>query len=199
MRTALVAFAAACILAGCHGNTINTAEFKSTLNNYYASRQQCLWSQAMKFPAQADSSNQSETAQFDALTDGGLLQRTAAEKQRFLIGSKRVNNYDLSTKGRSDWTPDPTQPGFGNFCLGNPSVQSIDTYTPNDNPSASQFSVTYHYSVSLPDWANNTEIRTAFPRAAMASLGQEASATLVKSANGWQVQNVSNIGATAQP
>ncbi len=30
----------------------------------------------MKFPAQADSDNQDQTGQFDALTDAGLLTRT---------------------------------------------------------------------------------------------------------------------------
>jgi len=187
------------VIVGCHSKVVNTSEFKSALNDYYASHQECLWSQPMKFPAQADSSKEDQTAQFDALTDAGLLNRTPGEKQRFLVGSKRVNNYDLSDKGRSDWTADPAQPGYGNFCLGTPSVKSIDTYTPKDNPDASQFNVTYHYSVSLPGWANNAEIKTVFPRATNAGQGQEASATLMKSQNGWQVQNASDLAAASQP
>ena len=200
MRTATFAIVAAmtAMTAGCHNNVINSAEFKSALNNYYASHQQCLWSQPIKFPAQADSSDESQTAQFDALTDAGLLKRTPGEKHRFLIGSKRVNNYDLSDKGRSNWTADPAQPGYGNFCMGAPSVQSIDTYNPKGNPDASQFSVTYHYSVSLPGWANSSEIKTAFPRAANAGQGQEAAATLVKTDNGWQVQNASDLASSTQ-
>ena len=35
-----------------------------------------------------------------------------------IIASKQVNNYDLSDAGRSTWTPDPAQPGYGNFCYG---------------------------------------------------------------------------------
>jgi len=190
---------AAIILAGCHTNAVNTAAFQSALNNYYASRQVCLWSDPVKFPVQADSSNESQTEQFDALTDAGLLKRTPGEKQRFLIGSKRVNNYDLSDKGRSTWTVDPTQPGYGNFCLGSPDIASIDSYAPNNNPNATQFTLTYRYSVSLPSWANTAEIKTAFPRAARDSQGQEATATLVKSSEGWQVQNVSQVASSTQP
>jgi hypothetical protein len=149
----------------------------------------------MKFPAQADASKEDETAQFDALTDAGLLKRTPAEKQRFLIGSKRVNNYDLSDKGRSHWVADPTQPGYGNLCLGNPRVQSLDGVTP-DTPNATQYSVNYRYSLSLPGWADTAEIKTAFPRAAHDSQGQEATATLSKSQSGWQVQTVNTSNAT---
>jgi hypothetical protein len=186
---ALIAVISA-VFAGCHTNTVDGTAFQSAINNYYASRQECLWSQPMKLPAQADSSNEDQTEQFDALTDAGLLNRTPGEKQRFLIGSKRVNNYDLSDKGRSNWTADPTQPGYGNFCLGSPRVKSVDSYAPDNNRSASQFTVTYRYAVSLPGWADNSEIKTAFPRAARDSQGQEATATLVKSQSGWQVQNV---------
>jgi hypothetical protein len=197
MRTAIAAailMAAIIVVAGCHTDVLNTAAFQSALNNYYASRQECLWSSPVKFPVQADSSNESQTEQFDALTDAGLLRRTPGEKQRFLIGSKRVNNYDLSDKGHSTWTVDPAQPGYGNFCLGSPDVSSIDSYAPNNDPSATQFTVTYRYTVSLPGWANSSEIKTAFPRAARDSYGQEATATLVKSNDGWQVQNVSSSG-----
>lgn len=188
--------AAAVLVAGCHTNSVNTSAFQSAINNYYASRQDCLWSQARKFPAQADSSDESQTEQYDALTDAGLLKRIPGEKQRFLIGSKRVNNYDLSDKGRSTWTVDPSQPGYGNFCLGSPEVTSIDSYSPGADANASQYTITYRYSVSLPGWANTSEIKTAFPRAARDGMGEEATATLVKSQNGWQVQNVSNVSPT---
>jgi hypothetical protein len=193
MRTAVITTilaAAAFIVAGCHTNSVNTSAFQSALNNYYASRQQCLWSDAIKFPVQADANNEDQTEQFDALTDAGLLKRTPGEKQRFLIGSKRVNNYDLSDKGRSTWTVDPAQPGYGNFCLASPDVSSIDSYAPNNDPNATQYTVTYRYAISLPSWANTSEIKTAFPRAARDSHGQEATATLIKSSDGWQVQNV---------
>ena len=193
-----VLIAAAAVIPACHNtDAVDSSAFNSTINDYYASRQECLWSGPVKFPAQADASKEDQTAQFDALTDAGLLQRTPAEKQRFLIGSKRVNNYDLSDKGRSNWTADPAQPGYGNLCLGNPRVQSIDSYSP-DTPNATQYSVNYRYSLSLPGWANTPEIKTAFPRAARDSEGQEATATLTKSQNGWQVQNVNTSNPTSE-
>jgi hypothetical protein len=200
MRTAIIAvIAEATLLAsGCHTNIVDKTAFQTALNNYYASRQECLWSQSMKFPVQADTNNDSQTQQFDALTDAGLLKRSPGEKQRFLIGSKQVNNYDLSDKGRGIWTVDPAQPGYGNFCLGSPEVTSIDSYNPADNSSTSQYSVTYHFSVSLPSWANSSEIKTAFPRAAHAGDGQQGSATLSKSQDGWQVQNVSALASNPQ-
>lgn len=191
--------AAAAFAAGCHTNLVDKGAFKSALDNYYGSRQACVWSAPIKFPAQADTSNEDQTKGFDALTDAGLLNRTPGEKSRFLIGSKQVNNYDLSDKGRSHWTADSAQPGYGNFCFGAPKVNTIDSYTPADNSNASQYNVTYNYSVSLPDWANTAEIKAAFPRIANQSSGQTATATLDKSSNGWQVQNVSTVAANPQP
>lgn len=186
--------ASAVMLVGmaCKSNTLDKSAFKSALNDYYSSRRTCVWNTPMKFPAQADTSNDEQTKGFDALTDAGLLTRAAAEKKRFLIGSKQVNNYDLSDKGRGSWTPDETQPGYGNFCFGHREVTSIDSYTPSDNPEATQYSVVFHHAVTgLPDWANSTEMKTAFPRLAADTSGQAVStATLVKSNNGWQVQSV---------
>ncbi len=176
---------------GCHTNTVDKEAFKSAINSYYGGKQECVWTAPVKFPAQADTSNDEQTKGFDALTDAGLLARKTAEKSRFLIGSKQVNDYDLSDKGRSTWTADQTQPGYGNFCFGHLEVSSIDSYTPPDANSA-RYSVTYHYGVSgIPDWANSTEMKSAFPRIASDTAQQRmATAGLVKSDNGWLVENV---------
>src|ERR1700761_7793589 len=154
------------IAAGCRKtNTVDKSAFKSAINDYYNARQECVWPSPEKFPAQADTSNDNQTKGFDALTDAGLLVRSSAEKKRFLIGSKQVNNYDLSDKGRSTWTAEQTQPGYGNFCYGHLSVNTIDSYTPADNPDATQYTVNYHYGVSsVPDWAGTTEMKSAFPK-----------------------------------
>jgi hypothetical protein len=179
--------------AGCRKtNTVDKGAFKSALNDYYSARQECVWSSPVKFPAQADTSNDEQTKGFDALTDAGLLVRKSAEKKRFLIGSKQVNDYDVSDKGRSTWTADQTQPGYGNFCFGHREVTTVDSYTPSDNPDATQFNVAYHYDVTgAPDWATTTEMKTAFPKIATDTSGQQtASANLVKSTNGWQVGSV---------
>ncbi|MGA2560535.1 MAG: hypothetical protein ABSF17_12725 [Terracidiphilus sp.] len=182
---------------GCKNNTVDKSGFKSALNTYYKGQQDCLWASPQKFPAQADTSNDEQTKGYDALVDAGLLTRASAEKKRFLVGSKQVNNYDISAKGRSTWTPDQTQPGYGNFCLGHPEVVSVDSYTPAD-PNASQYTVNYRYGItSVPDWANTTEMKTAYPRIVRQSSGASTgTATLTKSNDGWQVSNVQPTPAT---
>ena len=189
-RIALCAIiSAAFVVAGCRSKIVDKEEFHSALNSYYASQQSCLWSSPVKFPVQADTDDDAKRQHYDALTDAGLLKRIPAEKKRFLIGSKDVNNYDLSDQGRSDWTADPAQPGYGNFCFGHPEVKSIDSFTP-DTGGATQYSVNYRYGVNLPTWASNAEIQTAFPSVAALGNGQPATATLIQTGNGWQVQNV---------
>ena len=192
------------LAAGCKKNTVDKMAFKSALNNYYSGRQDCLWSASIKFPVQADTSNDEQTKSFDALTDAGLLTRKAEEKKRFLIGSKQVNDYDLSDQGRSAWTADASQPGYGNFCFGHPEVTSIDGYTPADD-TETRYTVSYHYGdTHLPTWATSAEMKTAFPKlAAQTSDTQTATATLIKSNESWQVQNVQStnpaVPATPAP
>jgi hypothetical protein len=178
-----------CLGVGCKKNAVDPGAFKSALNSYYSAQNACVWSATVKFPAQADTSNDEQTKGFDALTDAGMLVRSSAEKKRFLIGSKQVNNYDLSDKGRSTWTADQTQPGYGNFCFGHPEVTSIDGYTPGGDSGATQYSVSYHFGIShVADWANSTEMKAAFPKIESLTSGQQAgTATLVRTDNGWQV------------
>jgi hypothetical protein len=186
------------LAAGCKKNEVDKGAFKSALNDYLKGQQECLWASPQKFPAQADTSNDEQTKGYDALVDAGLLTRSSAEKKRFLIGSKQVNNYDISDKGRSTWTADQTQPGYGNFCFGHAEVVSVDSYSPAD-PDAAQYTVNYRFGVtSLPGWANTTEMKTAYPKIVQEGSGADtASATLVKSSNGWQVSNVQPVPATA--
>jgi hypothetical protein len=184
---------------GCRKNAVDQAAFKSAINAHLSTHQECLWQAAIKFPAQADTSNDDQTKGFDALTDAGMLTRSSAEKKRFLIGSKQVSNYDLSDKGRSTWTADQSQPGYGNFCFGHPEVTTIDSFTPPDNADATRYTVNYHYTVaSVPAWASSVEMKNAFPKFAADTSGQQpATATLVKSDQGWQVTNPSP--ASTQP
>jgi hypothetical protein len=179
------------VSAGCHTNTVDKEAFKTAINSYYSGRQDCVWPTTVKFPAQADTKDDLQTRGYDALTDAGLLTRKSAEKSRFLIGSKQVNDYDLSDKGRTTWVADQRQPGYGNFCFGHLSVNSIDNYTPAD-ADAVRYSVTYHYGLSgASDWATSTEMKSAFPKIASDSSGQRvATANLTKSDNGWQVESV---------
>jgi|HubBroStandDraft_4_1064222.scaffolds.fasta_scaffold182727_2 hypothetical protein len=186
---------------GCRKNAVDPSAFKSALNSYYSAQPVCVWSSPVKFPAQADTSNEEQTKGFDALTDAGMLVRSSAEKKRFLIGSKQVNDYDLSDKGRSTWTADSSQPGYGNFCFGHPEVTSVDSYTPSGNSDATQYSVSYHYGVAhVADWANSAEMQAAFPKIAALSANQQTgTATLVKSDSGWQVTNVNPPAGSTNP
>jgi hypothetical protein len=183
---------------GCKKSTVDKDGFKSALNDYYKGVQECLWSAPIKFPAQADASNDDQTKGYDALVDAGLLTRSSAEKKRFLVGSKQVTDYDLSDKGRSTWTADQSQPGYGNFCYGHEQIVSIDSYSPAD-PDAPQYTVNYRYGItSLPEWANSNEMKTAYPKLVQQGSGAGAgSATLSKISNGWQVSNV-QPGSAAQ-
>ena len=175
--------------SGCKkSNEVDKGAFKSALNNYLSAKQTCVWAAPIKFPAQADAKDDEQTKQFDALTDAGLLKRTPEEKKRFLVGSKQVNDYDLSDQGRAKWTADPSQPGYGNFCYGHAEVTTIDGFTPASDDDT-LYNVTYHYATSnLPDWANSAEMKMAFPRLNDANAPQPGSASLAKSGEGWIVQ-----------
>ncbi len=199
-RILLLVMAWVFVFAGCKKNAVDKMAFKSALNNYYSGRQDCLWPAAIKLPAQADASNDEQTKGFDALTDAGMLTRKAEEKKRFLIGSKQVTDYDLSDQGRSSWTADASQPGYGNFCYGHPEVTTVDGYTPTDD-NQTQYNVTYHVGAgSVPGWANSAEMKTAFPKLAAETSGQQmATASLAKSGEGWMVQNVQAGPAPANP
>ena len=178
------------LAGGCNKSKPDTTNFKTAINNYYTVHPSCVWSSPVKFPVQADASNDQQTKGFDALTDAGLLTRTPEEKKRFLIGSKQVNDYDVSSNGRTVWTADPSQPGYGNFCYGHREATSIDNVTVGTNQNgANTATVSYHYDLAgVPDWAKSQETQTAFPnvQADMAT-PKTATATLLQTQDSWQV------------
>jgi hypothetical protein len=103
-----------------------------------------------------------------------------------------VNNYDLSPQGRSVWTADSTQPGYGNFCYGHRAVDAIDSATAGVNGSGVKTAVVnYHYSFSeVPDWAKNQEVQTAFPSVGAAlAKSQAAQDSLIMNGTMWQVSS----------
>ncbi len=175
--------------AGCKKTSDNTLNYRSAIDTYYSSRPSCLWSDEVKFQVQADTSDVSKTTGYDALVDQELLQRTTAEKKRFIIGSKQVTNYDLTDKGRSAWTADQSQPGFGNFCYGTRKVSSIDSATPTNSQPGATTTVNYHYTLSgTPGWATAPETQTAFPQVKNDVTGPlTAVASLTNTTNGWAV------------
>jgi hypothetical protein len=193
------------VLAGCNGNKSNSGTnsngaYKSAINSYYTAHPVCLWSSPVKFPTEADPKNEDQSKGYDALTDAGMLTRTAAQKKRFLVGSKEISEYDLSAQGRSQWQADQNQPGYGNFCYGHRDVTSIDGASESTANGVTQETVNYHYDLTgVPDWAKSAEMKAAFPNLAQNESGQQtATATLVQTQNGWQVSNAGtdNTGAT---
>jgi hypothetical protein len=181
------------LAAGCKGKTEpDTSNYKTAINNYYSAHPSCVWPSAVKFPAQVDASDDSQTKGFDALTDAGLLTRKAEEKKRFLIGSKQVTDYDVSDKGRTMWVADQTQPGYGNFCYGHRDVIAIDNAsTPANQSGSNTVIVNYHYQLAgVPDWARSAETQSAFPNVQSDLAASKAdTATLLQTQNGWQMSS----------
>lgn len=189
MQTAALCGVVAVLATGCNKKVDNHINFSNAIDTYYSAHPACLWPDSIKFPVQADTSDTSKTAGYDALVDQGLLTRTTAEKTKLIISSKQVNNYDLSGKGRSLWTVDVQQPGFGNFCYGHRKVSSIDSSTPTTSDVGATTQVSYHYSLAdAPTWATSAETQNAYPQLhADVSGPQIGHATLTNTSNGWQV------------
>ena len=190
MKTNHIAALACCALltAGCKKTADNTPNFKTAINNYYASRPACLFADPVKVPAQEPTKDTTKTAPFDALVDQGLLTRTTDEKKKLLILSEQVTNYDLSDKGRGSWTPSQQQPGFGNFCYGTRTVSSIDSTTPTSDQPGATTTVNYHAGISgAPDWAKAPETQNAFPQLLADLADGPATATLRNTTSGWSV------------
>jgi hypothetical protein len=178
------------LFAGCNKQDDSKANYQSAINDYYKAHPACIWQDTKKFPVQAATADDAKTEGYDALTDAGLLTRTTGEKKVFIVASKQVNNYDLSAQGRSDWTPDTTQPGYGNFCFGHRTVDSIDSFTSGVNASGLKTAqVNYHYSFAdVPAWAKNQEVQTAFSSAGAAlAHSQPGQDSLVMNGTTWQV------------
>ncbi len=178
------------LAAGCSKKDDSKMNYESAINDYYKAHPACLWSEAKKFPVQEETSDQARTEGYDALTDAGMLTRTTAEKRKLIVATKQVNNYDVSDKGRSTWTQDATQPGYGNFCYGHREVTSIDNFTTAADPSGNKTAqVSYHYKFGdAAAWANTQEMKTAFPDLATTLSGPQAgTASLALTGDHWQV------------
>jgi hypothetical protein len=187
------------LTVGCNKKDDNSINFTSAINTYYSAHPACLWSDPVKFPVQADTSNASKTSGYDALVDQGLLVRTTAEKKVLIIASKQVNNYDISDNGRSAWTADVNQPGYGNFCYGHRRVSAIDSSTPTTSAAGATTQIAYHYTLAdAPAWATAPETQTAYPQLHSDLSGPQAGqATLTNTSNGWQVSAVRPSASSA--
>ncbi len=189
-RTCLLALGVLAILStGCNNGSNTDVSYKAAINDHFKAFPTCIWSGPKKFPVQAATSDDSKTEGYDALTQEGLLNRTTAEKKVLIIASKQVNNYDLSEKGRTSWTPDSSQPGYGNFCYGNREVTSIDNSTLGTNGAgAKTVDVSYHYHIgNVASWANSAGMKTAYPSIATALDSNPSDrASLVMTGDRWE-------------
>lgn len=194
-RSIVAVFALSFLVAGCKKTADTKPNFESAIEGYYQAHPACLWPEPQKFPVQLDHDDP-KTAQFDALVDQGLLARSTSEKKIIII-SRRQTNYDISEKGRSVWTADSTQPGYGNFCYGHRKVASVDAYTPTSDQPGAVTTVQYKYALTgVPDWARAAETQTAYPSLA-ASIDQtpkSASVQLTNTTAGWQVSKAATLG-----
>jgi hypothetical protein len=181
----LFAFATGC------KKQVDHAEFLSAINKSFAGRHECIWPEPIKLPAKVDPSKDEKIRVFEALADAGLFLRGSEEKGGFLVGSKRVNTYNLSDKGHSSWTPDANQPGYGNFCFGHFNATTIEKATPDSSANSTKYTVNYRYEVlGVPDWVRTPESMRAFPKLAADTSIQSATASLIKGTNGsWAVES----------
>lgn len=190
IRVSAALCAVVLLASGCSKKDDSKMNYESAINDYYKAHPACIWSEAKKFPVQEATSDQAKTEGYDALTDAALLTRTTGEKKVFIVASKQVNNYDVSDKGRSVWTQDATQPGYGNFCYGHRELTSIDNFSTAADASGNKTAqVSYHYKFSdVAPWANTPEMKTAFPDLATdLSTPQAGTASLALTGDHWQV------------
>jgi hypothetical protein len=178
----------ALLSTACNDGSNTDTSYKAAINDHFKAYPVCLWSQPKKFPVQAATSDDAKTEGYDSLTQEGLLTRTSAEKKVLIVASKQINIYDLSEKGRTSWTPDSTQPGYGNFCYGHREVTSIDDSTLGTNgEGVKTVAISYHYQIAnVADWATSPQMKTAYPVLA-SSLGSNPSdkAILVTTGDHW--------------
>lgn len=181
----------AVLFAGCR-KTDNTMSYIRAIDSYYSSHPVCLWREPVKFPEQVDASDTSTTASYDTLVDQGLLVRTSEAPPKAAANAKPVKSYDLSEKGRSAWTRDQQEPGYGNFCYGHKKVEGIDSSTPTKNEQGAVAEVNYHTTLTdIPAWAKAEETQNAYPELHAALAGpQPGEATLIDTNNGWQVGRI---------
>lgn len=186
----LVAASAVLLFAGCKKTADNTSNYKTAINNYLGTNVSCLWSEPQKFPVQVDTSDSDKTAKYDALYNQGLLDRTTGDKKKLLgLVNKQVTNYDLSAKGKSAWTASNSDPSSGNFCYGHREVTSIDNANATGDQPGATATVAYHYDFSsVPDWAKNSGVQSAFPNVQRNLAGGASTATLTDTDNGWVVK-----------
>lgn len=165
------------LIAGCSQNKQpNEKNFLTAINTYYADRNECLFTDTLRFPYETAIKDQSPTGSkgMDALTASDLMKRQEAK----VIG---VNRYTLTPAGER---------AGGRFCYGHREAAGIVSFTPPAGPEGHQTTtVTYRYVIrDLPVWANTDAMRQAFPDLAKSTSADPQDTTqLGLTTNGWQM------------
>ncbi len=178
------------VMTGCDKKKDDTSNLRTAINSYYDQYPECLWRDPIQLPQQHDKDDASKVMPYDALVDQGLLTRTPVEKTKLLVLKTAANSYDLTDKGRSNWTPDATQPGYGNFCYAHRRVKDIVSNTPAGTQPGATTAVNYKWTLGdVKDWARAAETQNAFPQLASGlNAVNSAQTTLVLTTDGWKVQ-----------
>lgn len=188
-RPIIVAVLPLLMLAGCDKKKSDPSNLKTAIDSYYSQVPECLWPHPVRFPVQVENDDSSKTAPYDALFDQHLLTRTPVEKKELLIFNKPATAYDLSDAGRSAWTADQSQPGYGNFCYGHRKAKEIVSNTETGTQPGATTTVNYTYTLTgVPQWAQAAEVGNAFPQLKAELSGPAvAQTTLVLGQDGWHV------------
>ena len=158
---------------GCQSKTKATPKnFILGLNANFQNHNECLFSDAPRFPL--ETSDSAQTKQFDALAAATLL---TVKKEPAI----KVSRYTLTPTGER-YAP--------HFCYGHRNVTTIDSFTPPAHANGfPETLVTYRYTLEdVPVWAQAPEVQAAFPQMARAIKGESsAQATMAGTLTGWQV------------
>jgi len=194
MRTATFLLSALALalpaVTGCRMPKNETGNLKIAIDNYYDQHPECLWTNSVQLPQAFDVDDLSHVRQFDALASVGLVASTPFTRMKSAMVHKPAKHYDLTDKGRSDWRPDPSRTGYGNFCYAHREVKKIIHNTQAGIEPGAMTHVSYSYEVrSTKDWAESDEVKAAFPWVlrTLHATGT-GSENLLLTKDGWKVQ-----------
>jgi hypothetical protein len=171
----------------------NKANFAKVINAHLA--KECIGinpGSLAPFPVSVVASDDRSFAQYNALTNAGLLSATDTLVQPTIGGIPLIRakvpgrTYSLTDEGRRVLE----DPGSATFCAGHYKVDEVLDFTvPGNAMGATISEVLYMYSPSdVPTWVSSFDIQSAFPNLAQQlARKQESRITVVLTNNGWQV------------
>jgi hypothetical protein len=163
------------------------APYIAAINAYWRVHPRCLWTQAVRMPAE-EMPKGARISGFQALTDMGFLQPAQPTGDGGAPAVKGILAFDLTDQGRTSWVPVPHMKGLGNLCYGHRSVTTVDNVVPIPASQSAMEAVVvkYHFSsTDQPQWATDPKLQAAFPEVTTTLAQQADTATLIKTSSGW--------------